>query len=154
MPTVLSFFFVFPCFLSPCDDELRTVLASPSNSRSGFCVGFFYTGTSAEMKAIAGTILYICWISFLSFSPCIISLLWVFFLLCFLCFWVNFSGPFSPEILPLVLGFLLHFIEKLAPQPVLPLHDCYSNHEQDHGQETWSTICCRFPVESASSAQT
>jgi len=53
-----------------------------------------------------------------------------------------------------VLGFLLPFIEKLAPQPVLPLQDCYSNYERDHGQETWSTICCRFPVESASSAQT
>jgi hypothetical protein len=34
------------------------------------------------------------------------------------------------------------------------LQDCYSNHERDHGQETWSMICCRFPVESASSAQT
>jgi len=40
--TVLSFFFVFPCFLSPYDDELRTVLASPSNSGFGFCVGFFF----------------------------------------------------------------------------------------------------------------
>jgi len=62
---------------------------------------------------------------------------------------------FSPLIFrPLVLGFLLPFIEKFAPQPVLPLQDCYSNHERDHGQETWSMICCRFPVESASSAQT
>jgi len=43
-----------------------------------------------------------CWVPPpCSFSPCIISLLWgFFFLLCFLCFWVNFSGPFSPEILP------------------------------------------------------
>ncbi|KAL9378477.1 hypothetical protein Peur_029812 [Populus x canadensis] len=88
MPTVLSFFFVFPCFLSPCDDELRTVLASPSNSGSGFCVGFFYAGTSAEMKAIAGTILCVYWIPFLSFSLCIISLLRVF---CF-CFGSSFSG--------------------------------------------------------------
>jgi len=87
MPTVLYFFFVFPCFLSPYDDELRTVLASPSNSGSGFCVGFFYAGTSAEMKAIAGTILCVYWIPFLSFSLCIISLLRGF---CF-CFGSSFS---------------------------------------------------------------
>jgi hypothetical protein len=34
---------------------------------------------------------------------------------------------------------------------------CSSIHERDHGQEimvSWSTICCKFPVESASSAQT
>jgi len=76
---------------------------------------FFYTGTSAEMKAIAGTILYVCWISFLSFSPCIISLLWgFFFLLCFLCFWVNFSGPFSPEKSP-GSGFSSPFYRETCP---------------------------------------
>jgi len=67
---------------------------------------FFCVGMSAEMKAMAMTILYICYISFLSFSLCIISLLWVFcsvfsaFFLCFfglifrslLCFWVPFSA--------------------------------------------------------------
>jgi hypothetical protein len=115
---------------------------------------FFYTGTSAEMKAIAGTILYVCWISFLSFSPCIISLLWGFFFCSVFSVFGLIFLVHSPLKNPLVLGFLLHFIEKLAPQPVLPLQDCYSNHERDHGQETWSTICCRFPVESASSAQT
>ena len=63
-----------------------------------FCYWFgclFCAGMSAEMKAMAMTILYVCCISFLSFSLCIISSLWV-FLLCFLCFfslffWVNFS---------------------------------------------------------------
>ena len=60
-----------------------------------FCYWFgclFCAGMSAEMKAMAMTILYVCCISFLSFSLCIISLLWVFcsvfsaFFLCF--FWV------------------------------------------------------------------
>jgi len=105
---------------------------------------------------------------FLSVNLC---LFYSVFLLCFFFFssgsssgfWVLFFSPpvavyfFSvlpPLSPPLVLGFLLPFIEKLAPQPVLPLQDCYSNYERDHGQETWSTICCRFPVESASSAQT
>jgi len=63
-----------------------------------FCYWFgclFYAGMSAEMKAMVMKILYVCCISFLSFSLCIISLLWVFcsvffaFFLCF--FWVNFS---------------------------------------------------------------
>jgi len=87
-PLSSLFFFVFPCFLSPCDDELRTVLASPSNSGSGFCVGFLYAGTSAEMKAIAGTILCVYWIPFLSFSLCIIFLLRGF------CFCFGSSFPF------------------------------------------------------------
>jgi len=32
--------FVLPCFLSPCDETLRTVLASPFEFGSGFCVVF------------------------------------------------------------------------------------------------------------------
>jgi len=32
--------FVFPCFLNPCDEALRTVLASPFEFGSGFCVVF------------------------------------------------------------------------------------------------------------------
>uniref|UniRef100_A0A6M2EEP9 Uncharacterized protein n=1 Tax=Populus davidiana TaxID=266767 RepID=A0A6M2EEP9_9ROSI len=38
----------------------------------------------------------------------------------------------------LELGFLLPFIEKIAPQPVLPLQDCYGIHDRDRGQETGS----------------
>jgi len=60
-----------------------------------YCLGcvFFCAGMSAEMKVMAMTILYVCWISFLSFSLCIISLLWFFFALfslLFLSLWVNF----------------------------------------------------------------
>jgi len=54
----------------------------------GFVLGFFYAGTSAEMKAIAGTILCVYWIPFLSFSLCIISLLRGF------CFCFGSSFPF------------------------------------------------------------
>jgi len=111
--TVLSFFFVFPCFLSPYDDELRTVLASPSNSGFGFCVGFFfYVGTSAEMKVIAGTILCVYWIPFLSFSLCIISLLRGF------CFCFGSSFPFSTLYffgLCFVCSVFLRFSSKIPP---------------------------------------
>jgi len=83
---------------------------------------FFCAGMSIEMKAMAMTILYVCCISFLSFSLCIISLLWVFcsvfsvFFLCFfglifrslLCFWVPFfaSGvlTFSALAPPMIFG--------------------------------------------------
>jgi hypothetical protein len=83
---------------------------------------FFCAGMSAEMKAMAMTILYVCCISFLSFSLCIISLLWVFcsvfsaFFLYFfglifrslLCFWVPFSASgvltFSALVPPMIFG--------------------------------------------------
>ena len=63
------------------------------------------------------------------FAPCTV---FVFALISlrFLCFLVNF--PLE------VLGFLLPCIEKIAPQPVLPLQDYYGIHERDRGQETGS----------------
>jgi len=36
LSVVLFFLFLFPCFLSPCDEEQRTVLASPFEFGSGF----------------------------------------------------------------------------------------------------------------------
>jgi hypothetical protein len=87
---------------------------------------FFCAGMSAEMKAMAMTILYVCCISFLSFSLCIISLLWVFcsvfstFFLYFfglifrslLCFWVPFSASgvltFSALVPPMIFDFFFH----------------------------------------------
>jgi len=60
--------FVLPCFLSPCDEALRTVLASPFEFGSGFCVVFslfFFL-----------CIFFLCFAGFLpsvllSFSPCL-----------------------------------------------------------------------------------
>jgi hypothetical protein len=73
-------------------------------------------------------------------------------------FSVFFLGSFLQERRPSpFLCFSAPFIEKLAPQPVLPLQDCYGIHERDRGQEIWSMIgfvAADFPVEPASSAQT
>jgi len=59
-----------------------------------FWVDFFVCRLSAEMKAMAMKTLYVCWISFLSFSLCIISLLWVFFALFSLLFFSVFGFIF------------------------------------------------------------
>jgi len=98
------------CFLSSFwsreDDEEAGVL--------GICFevfSFLCAGVSAEMKAMAGKILCVCWFPFLSFSLCIISfsgfLLW---------FWLSF-----------LLWFFLPFYRDpvVCLQPVLPLQDCY-----------------------------
>jgi hypothetical protein len=87
-------------------------------------------------------VLHWFFLCFSGFSPLFSPLIFLFL------FWVYFSF-LSPKIPP--------FIEKLAPQPVLPLQDCYGIHERDRGQEIWSMIgfvAADFPVEPASSAQT
>jgi len=81
-----------------------------------FWVDFFVCRLSAEMKAMAMKTLYVCWISFLSFSLCIISLLWV-FLLCFLCFFSLFLGSFfGSSFFPLLnSGFSSPFYREACP---------------------------------------
>jgi len=90
---------------------------------SGFSSGFSFSSAPPCFR-LSLVLCFQCSVFF-----CSVFLLSVFALF----FWV----PFSP---PLVLGFLLPFIEKLALPPVLPLQDCYGIHERDSGQETWSMI--------------
>jgi len=54
--------FVLPCFLSPCDEALRTVLASPFEFGSGFCVVFSLFFSVYFLSLF-------CWVSSLCFAP-------------------------------------------------------------------------------------
>jgi len=86
VPTV-PFSLFFPCFLSPCDEELRTVLASPSEFGSGFCVVFLllFVYSSFTIPSLSGFFLFAPLsfssspsLSFFLFSRCILVLLCIF----------------------------------------------------------------------------
>jgi len=71
--------FVFPCFLSPCDEALRTVLASPFKLGSGFCVMFVlmfvYSSFTLPSLSLWFFLLAPLFFLFSSFcSPCLFSL--------------------------------------------------------------------------------
>jgi len=66
--------FVFPCFLSPCDEALRTVLASPFKLRSGFCVMFvlMFVYSSFNIPSLSGFFCSpLCFFCFLPFVLCV-----------------------------------------------------------------------------------
>jgi len=114
MPTVLSFFFVFPCFLSPYDDELRTVLASPSNSGSGFCVGFFLCRDVCRDEGNSGNnSLYI-----LDSFPLLLSVYYFFALGFLLLFWLQFSVLDSVFFLGCVLCALFFWVSPPKSPPL------------------------------------
>jgi len=64
--------FVFPCFLSPCDEALRTMLASPFKFGSGFCVVFvlMFVYSSFIIPSLSGFFLLapLCFFSVSFFS--------------------------------------------------------------------------------------
>jgi len=150
------------CWVFLCRDVCRD---EGNNGNNSLCILDSFPLLLSVYYFFAPGFLLLFWLQFFR------SWLCIFFLGCVLCalfFWVDcsvflglfgflgfiFLPPVAVFFFLFLLWFLIPFIEKLAPQPVLPLQDCYSNYERDHGQETTSTICCRFPVESASSAQT
>jgi len=124
---------LFFCLLSSWDERTKKVMGMPVFS-DWFRVFPLSAGNKATEKPILLSVLLLYFsFSFLCFVFCSVFLLSVFALIFFPLFFSSVF-PFS------VLGFLLLFIEKLAPQPVLPLQDCYGIHERDRGQETWSMI--------------
>jgi hypothetical protein len=73
---------------------------------------------------------------------------------CFLSFSMGSAPVIPPLFVPLpLLCSAFYRARARRKNPFL----CSSIHERDHGQEimvSWSTICCKFPVKTAFSAQT
>ena len=101
---------------------------------SGHCVCVLHS-FSLSLCVLLFSSLYFFWV----FMLC--RVLWVaLFLGWFLCFsLVLFFLGFSPSLLP-GFGSLFIELESFPPKSIPSLQDCYSNHERDHGQKTWSTI--------------
>jgi len=78
--------FVFPCFLSPCDEALRTVLASPFKLGSGFCIMFVLMFVYSSFTLPSLSLVF-------SARPSVFSVFFLFFS-------VSFFSPSPPRFCP------------------------------------------------------